>query len=418
MKLTKLSSALLVFTAVSVLSLPVSNAYAAADPAKIAERKARKSQAVGEKTGKAIAKAYELYSANQADQALAILMEQNPSNTFDKAFLNKFIGQLMAEKQPKKALTYLQNAIKDDVLSFNDQGNTMKLVADLNLMEKNYQKAIDSYRAWMDFTGDEDSGVYLRIANAYYELKKFNDVIPAADKAITLAKKPDKQAYQMKFVAYYEQKQIKKAIEVLEVMVSVFPDDKPSWVYLGQFYAQDERFDRALAVYDLAYKQGWLTKESEIKVLANLYVNNNVPYRAAAVLEKHLKAGLLKKDRSILNMLASAYSSAREFSKSAEYFGVLAQQENDAEAYRKQGNALLMADKNADAVTALQKALELGVKDKGRVHLDLISAYFLQGKLREAYRHVQLASQNGQEKTARGWSSYIQDRAKKKGIQL
>ena len=49
MKFNKLTSALMVFAAVGIAALPVSSALAAPDAAKIAERKARKSQAVGEK---------------------------------------------------------------------------------------------------------------------------------------------------------------------------------------------------------------------------------------------------------------------------------------------------------------------------------------------------------------------------------
>ena len=77
-----------------------------------------------------------------------------------------------------------------------------------------------------------------------------------------------------------------------------------------------------------------------------------------------------------------------------------------------------MANKNAEAVTALQKALELGVKDKGKVHVDLISAYFFQGKMREAYHHVEMARQNGQAKLAASWGPYVKERAAKKGITL
>ena len=60
MKFSKLTSALLMAAAVGIAAAPLSSAVAAPDMAKIAERKAKKSQAVGEKAGKAIAKAYEL----------------------------------------------------------------------------------------------------------------------------------------------------------------------------------------------------------------------------------------------------------------------------------------------------------------------------------------------------------------------
>jgi len=418
MKFNKLTSALMVFAAVGIAALPVSSALAAPDAAKIAERKARKSQAVGEKVGKAIGKAYELYGQNKVGEALALLEPLEAANTFDKAYLDKFIGQLYIERDAAKSLNYMIKAVQPDVLGFTDQATLLRNIGDLSLMQKKYEQAITYYNKWSDFTGELDANVDLRIANAYYEMKQYAKVIAPADRAIAHSKTPRKEPYQMKFASYYELKQIKKAIEVLETMLPIFPNEKQSWVMLGQFYSMDEQYEKALAIIDMAYKQGLLKTENEIKLLANLYNNNNVPFKAAAILEKHMTAGLLKADRAILMSIASSYSSAREFEKAAKFYGMLASKENDGEAYRRQGDALAMANKNAEAASALQKALELGTKDKGKVHVSLIGAYFYQGKMREAYQHVLLARQHGQEKMANSWGPYVKERAEKKGIKL
>jgi tetratricopeptide (TPR) repeat protein len=418
MKFNKLTSALMICAAIGVVSLPVSTAFAAPDAAKIAERKARKSQAVGEKVGKAIGKAYELYGNNQIAEAIAILEPLEPSNAFDKAYLARFLGSLYVEKNPEKAIKYLKDAIKPDILSFTDQAAALRNLADLSIMAKKYQDAIGYYNKWLDFTGELDPNVEMRIANCFYEMKQYNKVIAPADRAIAHFKEPKKEPYIMKYASYYELKQIKKVIEVLEEAVVLFPKEKTFWIQLGSFYSADEQFAKALAVVDMAYKQGYLTTENEIKLLANLYNNNNVPYKAAATLEKHMKSGLVKKDRAILMNIASSYKTAYEFEKAAAYYGQAAQLANEGDIYHRQGNALLMANKNAEAVTALQKALELGVKDKGKVHVDLINAFFYQGKMKEAYRHVELARQNGQEKMAANWGPYVKERAEKKGIKL
>lgn len=418
MKFNKLTSALMVFAAVGVAALPVSVAFAAPDAAKIAERKARKSQAVGEKVGKAIASAFELYNANKIDEAIALLTPVQATTEFDKAFLAKFLGSLHAEKNPAKAARFLEAAVKPDILGFADQASALRTLADLSLMDKQYEKAIKYYTEWLNFTGELNADVELRIANCYYEMKQFAKVIAPAERAIKHSPVPKKAPYDMKFAAYYELKQNKKAIEVLETIVTLFPEEKQSWVYLGNFYAMDEQYDRALAIISMAYKQGYLTKESEIKLLAQLYNNNNVPYKAAVLLEKHMKSGLVKKDRSTMISIASSFNAARSFAQAADYFGQVAEAERDGDLYRRQGNALLMANKTEDAVKALVKALENGVKDKGKVHADLLVAYFDLGKLKEANRHAQLARDNGQAKFANGWSSIIRQRAEKKGIAL
>lgn len=418
MKFSKLTSALIVAAAFGIAAAPLSSAIAAPDAAKIAERKARKSQAISEKVGKPISKAFELYNANQVNEAIAILEPLQPTEAFDKAYLWRFLGQLYIDKNPAKALDLMEKAVKLDVLSFNDQAGMIRTVADLNMMANKPDKAISYYEMWKDFSGEQDPTVELRIASAYYQLKQYSKIIAPADRAIALYPAPKVEPYEMKFAAYYELKQNKKAIEVLETLLTLFPKEKRFWVQLGQFYSIDEQHERALALFDLAYKEGLLKTDNEIKMLAQLYNNNNLPYRAAALLEKHMNAGLVKKERTTLTAIASSYGAAREFEKAAKYFGMLGDTENDGEAYRRQGYNLLMANKNAEAASALTKALEKGVKERGKVHVDLISAYFYQGKMREAHQQVLLARQNGQEKMANSWGPYVRERAEKKGIKL
>lgn len=418
MKFSKLTSALLMAAAVGIAAAPLSSAIAAPDAAKIAERKAKKSQAVGEKAGKAIAKAYELYNAGDVKGAIALLEPVQPTADFDKAYVWKFLGQMLLDKDQSRALSLLEKAAKLDVLSFNDQRDLLKTVGELNMMAGKYEQALNYFNKWMDFTGEKDATVELRIANCYYQMKQYAKVIAPADRAIAALPKPSKDPYTMKFAAYYELKQIKKAIEVLETLLTLFPAEKQNWVYLGQFYLMDEQPEKALAIFDLAYKQGLLKTENEIKNLANLYNQGNLPYYAASLLEKHMNAGLLKKDRTNLMSIGTSYNASREFAKAAKYFGILGELEKDGEAYRRQGESLSMIDKHGDAIVAFNKALDLGVKERGKVHGLMIASYFYQGKMREAHQQVQLARQHGQEKMANSWAGWVKERAEKKGIKL
>ena len=74
---------------------------------------------------------------------------------------------------------------------------------------------------------------------------------------------------------------------------------------------------KSLATLDLAYKQGFLEKESEIKTLASLYSQNEVPYKAAILLEKHIDSGLVTRDDKNLSSLANAWHAAQHIDKAA-----------------------------------------------------------------------------------------------------
>ncbi|RVT45345.1 hypothetical protein EMM73_13905 [Rheinheimera sediminis] len=419
-KLSSLTSALIVLASFGATTLS-SYAVAAPDPAKIEARKNRKTTVVGERVGKAIGKAYELYSAEQLNEAIAVLSDIEASNEFDKAFVNRFLGNMWAAKDEKKSINYLRQAIKPDLLSFTDQAASLRLLADLLLSDKQYNEAIKTYYQWIDFTGEQDANLYLRIASAYMETKQYQKVIEPADKAIALQDKakPNAGPYTLKFSAYYEMKNNKKAIEVLETTVQIFPSEKRWWTYLAQFYSIEEQYEKALVTLEVAARQGMLDTANEFKLLSQLYSNANIPYKAGVTLEQHIKSGLIPKDKTMLNSMASSFQAAREMDKAAQYYGESAQLDNDADAYRRQGSSLILAEKYPAAIVALNKSLDAGVKVKGPVYLALVEAYFYQNKFRDAYQAVQKAKADPKyARQAASWETYIKERASKKNVTL
>ncbi|NRQ41509.1 hypothetical protein HRH59_02825 [Rheinheimera sp. YQF-2] len=417
-KFKTLSSALIILTALGVAIAPVSAAVQP-DMAKVEERKARKTQIVGERVGKVLVKAFELYNEEKLDEAIAILLEAKSSNAFDTATLNRFLGNLYATKDEKQAIKYLTLAVAPDELTFNDQAGSLKLLADMLLQDKQYQKAIKAYESWIMFTGEQNSDAYMRIANAYYLMNQYDKVLAPADDAIRFSPKPIEGPYQLKMAALYETKRYKELITVVETMVQLFPENKQFWVYLGNFYTLTEEFSKSLSTLQLAYSQGYLEKDSEVRMLAQMYANNNIPYKAAVTMEKHMKSGLVKRDKTNLNFIASNYQSAREFLKAAEYYGEVAKLTNDADAYRRQGSAYSAVQRYNEAIAAYDKALSMNVDKPSGVYMSLVDAYFYQQKYREAYAALMNAKKDpGMSRQVRGWESYIKDKAKQKGISL
>ncbi|MBN7820895.1 hypothetical protein [Bowmanella yangjiangensis] len=375
-----------------------------------------------ERVGKKIQKAFEAYNNEQLQEALSILYEIDTSDPFDRAFTDKFIGQLLAsqEGQASKALGYLQNSVKDKQLTDGDHASILKLVADLNLQEQKYSDALVWYQKYIDFTCKQDPDVYVRMANANYELKQWDKVVGPADKAIALYEKPNKNPYVLKLSAFFERKMWPQTIEVAEELVRQFPDTAQWWSQLGMFYAQVEDFKKSLAMLEVAYNNGFLTKESEIRVLSQLYATNDIPYKAATIMEKHLKDGLLKSDEKNFASLANAFHSAKEIKKAAYYYGKAAALSNDVDHYRRQGSLLAAAEDYKNAIPAFDKALELAKgKDEGKLHIELMTSYFYLNDFKQAYKHVKLAmNDSATARTAKSWEAYIKEKARNRGVKL
>tara|TARA_R110002126_G_scaffold10245_27_gene46538 strand:- start:3289 stop:4554 length:1266 start_codon:yes stop_codon:yes gene_type:complete len=419
-KLTLLTSSLVFAASFSIFSLPVvAQDLTAADRERIEARKNAKTQLPGERVGRVITKALELYNEEKLDEAIAVLLDADPSGDFDKAFLNRFLGNIYAFKDPTQALKYLEMAVKPDILGYADQAAALKLLADLQIQDNKFKASIESYNRWLRFTGENNADVHFRIAQAHYQLGEFDKAIPAADNAIRFNDEPNKNHYLMKMGSFYELKRYPETVATVETMVQLFPEEKTYWGYLGNFYTLVEDYAKSLSAFQIAYAQGYLEKESEFRALGQMYANNSIPYKAASIYEKHLKSGQIKKDRTMLAAIASNYQAAREFKKAAEYYGELAKLTNESDAYRRQGMALMSIQRYPDAITAFDAALSRDADRPGSIYMNILEAYFYQGKYKEAYAALQNAKKDpSTSRQVRSWESYIKDRAKTKGISL
>lgn len=417
--------ALLISLGGAVYSAPT---LAKADPAKIEERKKRKTKVMGERTGKKVVKAFDVYNGDQEKGiegdvagALQMMKEIEPSDEFDRAQVNYYMAQMSYQLEKfDDAIRLAKAAAKPDVLNFKDQATVMKLIADLQRQEKQYKDARDSYYAWMDFTGEEDAKVYLAIASIYYETKEYKNIIAPADRAIELSKKePIKSAYDLKVGAYVELKQFNNAVKTSEEQVKIWPNEYKLWTRLASFYMQQEDYKKGLAAAKVAERNGALETANHFKFLASLYSLNEMPYQAGVTLEKAVKAKKVKKDKSTVSTLGAYFHNAKHYNKAAKFYIEAADFDNDSELYRKAGSMFVTSEDYALAVKNLSKAIELGNKKKGQIHLDLAEAYLQQEKYKLAYQNVRKAIDYPQtKKFAKSWSQYIKDKAIRKGVKI
>ncbi|MDG6096463.1 hypothetical protein EXU34_03275 [Alteromonas sp. ZYF713] len=376
---------------------------------------------VGERVGKKVQKAFEAYNEDLIDDAITILSEIEAKEDFDKAYVNRFLGNIMATKDGMgpKALELLVSSVETKVLNDLEHSQTLKLVADLSLQEKEYEQAVKYYQAYLDFTCKEDPEVYTRMANAFYELKQYDKLIAPADKAIALYEEPNKNPYVLKLSSYYERKMYKETVGVAEDIVNTFPEEGKWWVQLGQFYLMIEDYKKSLATLEIAYDQGFLEKPNLIKMLSQLYATNNMPYRSAKVLAENIANGKIEKTADNLASVANSYHQAMEYETAAQYYQEAAEMSSDPEFYRKQGVLLLVAEDYKGAIAALSKALERGVEDPGKVHFSLMEANFYAGDFRQAYEHIKEAKKDKTlRRNANAWEPYIKQKAKNRGINI
>ncbi|AZG35682.1 MAG: tetratricopeptide repeat protein [Shewanella psychromarinicola] len=413
-KVTSIATVLLLSVCGSAL---LSNSVVAAEKCEIDTRQSR---AVGDSAAKKVQKSFKAYTEGNLDEAIAILLEANARNDFDKAYVDRMLGNFYAEKgQMKTAIKFLKTAVDADILGGTDHAATMRLYADLLLQEKKFKEAIPYYYKWMDFTCNSDAQMYRRIGIAHTELKEWNKVLQVADKGLSLSETPDKGLYQMKLTAYFNQKKYNEAVKVLETMVPLFQDDKRLWVQLAQFYLMTENYDKSLATYDLAYKNGFLETDSNITRLTQLLAQKGAPYKAATIFEKHMKSGLIAENEKSFSTLAGFYHNAKELKEAAYYYGKAAAVNNEGDLFLKQGRILSLDQKYLDAIPVLKKALDAGIDNPGEAQFELALSYLSLKKYKSAYQRALLAAKDEKtERSAKSYISYIKEKARIHNVTL
>ncbi len=422
LKLKKLSTSLVVVASLLVAQVPFANYAEAAGAEQAEKKKKRPTQLVGPRVGKKVQKAFESYQIDDIKGALVILLDIDASKAYDQAYVARMVAVMYATlgDNEQKTIEYLKKALEPDILNEVDQSESLKLLADMQMQTKDYEGALKTYYAWMDFSGKSDGQTYIKIANAYFSLKQLDKVIEPADKAIAaFGDKPNQNPYILKLQSYYERKMYKETIQVSETVLQLFPENKQWWTQLPMFYLLVEDYDKATQTLDLAYKLGHLDKENQIKTLASLYSQSEAPYKAALLLEKHIASGLVKRDDKNIATLANTWHSAQHIDKAASYYGELAKMTTDAKHYRKQGMLLKQDEQFAKAIVALNKSIELGVSKQGRIHMSIAESYFYLEKYKEAFAAIQKAMKDpGTRKSAKGWKSFIVDTAKRKKVTI
>ncbi|MFQ3250044.1 MAG: tetratricopeptide (TPR) repeat protein [Glaciecola sp.] len=380
-----------------------------------------KTKLLGQKVGKKLNKAFEAYNQDLVKEAIDLLYEIEADDPFDRASVDRFLGQLLVSEPGKRAeaADYLERAVKTKILNDNDHAPIIKLVGDLKYEAGKYEEAIAWFEKWMKFTCKEDGMTYLKIANAYKEMKQLDKVIPAADKAIALLDPPKETPYAIKMSVYYDQKKYQEAIDVIETAIKVFPESNAWFKNAGLFYQITENYSMALTMLELAYYRGHLTTATQHKQLAQLYSVNGMPHRATALMEKHMKSGLIPTDKDTLSSVANSAFQAREFRTAAKYFGEAAKVANDPELYRRKGSMLLTIGDYRGAIEALKLALEDNDGNEGKVHYAMIEAHFYLGDYKAAMAAAKEAKKDSTiRKNAEAWEPYIKTKASNKGIRI
>jgi len=322
-------------------------------------------QALDETTWNRLNSAYEDVGKERYDDAydkLEVLLGR-ARGKYLQAVLYQALAQVeWSRKHFDAALTDFEKAVELNALPDDTHFSLMYQIAQLYYMKDRYDDALAKLGLWMCKVPKDKvtAAAWMLKASIYAQKKDWKNVIPAVAQAISMSDDPKEPWYQLQLAAYFETEQFPKAAQTLETMIQRWPDKKNYWLQLSQIDYKLKRDDKALAVLALAYRRNMLDKQGDILYLANLYSNENVPLKAAEVLQKGLDDGIVKPTKQHWTMLADSWYSAEEIEKALAAYEKAGQASDDGEIDLRRAYLLVDLERWRDAAEAVTAALEKG----------------------------------------------------------
>lgn len=327
---------------------------------------------VDQRTAKRLTAVQEFLQAEQYDEAENILkgFSMTRLNPYERAIVYQMYGYIAAGREDYEAAAgYFEQCLAEGAMPEQSAVNMRFNIAQLYMALQRWDDALAALLQWFDEVEEANSNAYYVLAIAYYQKSdetgdpeyKKKALVPA-EKAVAMATKPKQNWLQLLLALYLDDKQYEKALPVLEQLVSLYPK-KTYWLQLSAIYGELGKDEQSLAAQQLAYTQGLLTKDKELRRFAQLFLYYDLPWRAAKVMEKGIEEETIEEDSESLELLANALLAAREYEAALEPLDRAASMAETGDLYMRLGQVYIQREEWAKASTALENALEKGELD-------------------------------------------------------
>ena len=218
---------------------------------------------------------------------------------------------------------------------------------------------------------------HIFLANALVERKRYADALPQIDLALSKAKSPNQNWYEMKLAVSYEMKDFKACAQTLVQLIGVAPVKPDYWKQLSSMFFEMKSDLDAVAVLAVADRQGFIDKPTERKNLYNVYMMLDLPFKAGTMLQESIDKGKVPADEANLESVADAWINAREAARAEATLKKLASMSERGEYFFKLGAMYGDNEQWKDSREALQKALQKGgLKRAGEAWMRLAVAEY------------------------------------------
>lgn len=375
----------------------------------------RRSQTLRPQIYKKLDAVRELADQKRYDEALAELasVEKIKRNSYEQAMTHNMAAYVYfnQENYPAAIKAYGQVVAINSIPESLEQ-STLYSLAKLHLIGEDYQQALKTLNQWFAVVDKPGAEAFILRAQMQFQLEQYSQARPDVKQAIGMTKAQGQQPKEnwllLERAVYYQNKDFDSLARCLQDLATLYP--KPQyWVQLAAVYSELNRPLKELSALETAYEQNMLHKEAELVNLAQALLAQDIPYKAAQVLSTALQNEQIKPSARNLSLLGDAWMLAKEYDQAIAVMSQAAATSQQGSDYYKLAQIHTERQEWPDALTTVNKALQLG--GLAQEHQALILkglVLFNLNDLNAARSSFELASRMPEaEKTAAQWLNYL-----------
>jgi tetratricopeptide (TPR) repeat protein len=306
------------------------------------------------------------------------------------------------------AVGYFEKVVEQEGLPLDEENNVRFSIAQIYAAIEEWQKVEDTLRVWFRYVEQPNAVAYYLLAISHYRRDQYDEALDPALKTLELSSEPKESWLQLAAALHLQKEDFDSAVPILEELLTRFTK-KQYWLQLSLIYSARGDYRDAMEIQQLAYAQGLLTENDELRRLATTYLYHQLPYPAAELLERALEEGRIERDREVLELLGNSWIAAREYDKAIEPLQQAAELADDGRLYLRLGQVRIQREDWKEATGLIQKAIAKGgLEDTGKAHLLLGISYYSDDLSEPALTAFLRAQQHESTRTdATAWLDHI-----------
>lgn len=336
------------------------------------------------------------------------------ANPYELVLLHQYTGYayLGTENYAKAIESFNKMLAQTPNMPVATEASTIRIVGQLYSQMDNPKKALETLLKWTEFSDaikPEDSYMF---STLYYQLEDNNNALLNINEAVknqeAAGKIPAESWYVLQRGLYFDKEDYKSGLVVLEKLIKNYPK-AAYWKQLSQVYYVVERPKDSLNALETCYLMGGLTTDKDVIRLASMFLEAEVPYKAAKVLKKGIYTDkIVEPDAKNLKLLADSLRLAQNAKESLTEYEKAAEKSTDGDLIIGLSQAYLATDKFKEASKWGRQALKAGkLKRVDHANLTVAQAEFEMKNFDEAIKFFKEAGKDARSaKVASQWVTF------------